>query len=684
MCTNMKPPFRLSLFLVAAFCHAPAFAQEPTDFLSEYALKQRAWQVEAPRRAQWLTSLRKTSGPDTSGFDALYYDLNLNISTSPQNLTGTVFGRFRSTKNGLATVKLDFDKSPNWQNFSVTGNAASWTHAGSVLGVQLDRVYNIGETFELTVQYSGVPSQGGLKGFAFDTNQYGDLVVSTLSEPFLARTWWPCKDDPSDKADSVRVSVTVPNNLLVGSNGLLVATNDNGNGTKTFVWKESYPITTYLVSLAISNYATFSDRFEYAPGQFLPIEYYVYPAQLNSAKTAFANVPTMLRVFSELFGEYPFLKEKYGHAVFPWGGAMEHQTLTSIGSVSTSAEYVYAHELAHQWYGDLVTCENWGDIWLNEGFATYSEALYYRALNGVQAYHNYMNARLGSMTSWGSEAVYRYNTQDVWAIFNRTVYDKGAWVLHALRHVIGDSVFLKILRNYPNDPAFKFKSATTAQFRDYCEQIAGTDLNWFFQQWIYEPYFPVYQWGYVVTPAQNGYALYLEIRQTQSQVSPQYHHLYKMPIDIRVTYADRTTQTFVVWDSLAVQRFQITLPQSPVAVSFDPDRWILREARQIPVSAVLVNDETPRAFALMQNYPNPVALNKTTTANLVYTIPQTTEVELRVYDSLGRQVHTLILGKQMPGTYLVPFETKNLAAGIYLYRLRAGQNVATRKMAVIR
>ncbi|NUO79852.1 T9SS type A sorting domain-containing protein, partial [candidate division KSB1 bacterium] len=438
------------------------------------------------------------------------------------------------------------------------------------------------------------------------------------------------------------------------------------------------------VSLAISNYATFSDRFEYAPGQFLPLEYYVYPAQLTTAKAAFATVPNMLRIFSERFGEYPFLKEKYGHAVFPWGGAMEHQTLTSIGSVSMSAEWVYAHELAHQWFGDLVTCENWGDIWLNEGFATYSEALYYRALNGVQGYHNYINASLGSMRSWGSDPVYRYNTDDVWYIFNRTVYDKGGWVLHTLRHVLGDSVFLKILHDYPNDPAFKFKSATTAQFRDYCEQVAGIDLDWFFQQWIYEPYFPVYQWGYALTPDQGGYSLYLEIRQTQAQVSPEYDHLYKMPIDIRVTYGDRTTQTLVVWDSLAVQSFRIPLANSPIAVSFDPDRWILREAQKIPVSAVLVNGETPRAFALMQNYPNPIVRNGTAKSNFVYTIPQTTDVELRIYDSLGREVEAFVLGKQTPGTYLVPFETKNLAAGIYLYRLRAGKNVATKKMAVVR
>jgi aminopeptidase N len=145
----------------------------------------------------------------------------------------------------------------------------SWTHANWVLSVQLNRPYNVGETFSITVHYSGLPRVSGMKGFGFDVNQYGDLVISTLSEPYQAQNWWPCKDDPADKADSVRISVTVPENLIAAYNGLLTSGINNGNGTKTYVWKENYPIATYLVSLAISNYATFSDRFEYLPGQYL-------------------------------------------------------------------------------------------------------------------------------------------------------------------------------------------------------------------------------------------------------------------------------------------------------------------------------------------------------------------------------------------------------------------------------
>lgn len=334
-------------FCIYALAHFPALAQTPEPGYFEHMYQAtRAGLAREHSRAPAALALAKTAAADTSGYDAVSYDLNFTVTLSPNNLAGVMTGVFRSTRDQLTQITLDFDAREGiapWQGFSVAGNISSFTHANWKLNVRLDRAYQRGEMFSVTVRYAGLPRQGGFKGFGFDQNRYGDLVISSLSEPFLARTWWPSKDDPTDKADSVRVSVTTPSHMIGASNGVLTSQTDNGNGTKTFVWQERYPITTYLVSLAISNYATFQDRFEYAPGQFLPLEYYVYPAQLSTARTAFANVPEMLRIYSNLFGPYPFLKEKYGHAVFEWGGAMEHQTLTSIGGVSTNWEYIYAH-----------------------------------------------------------------------------------------------------------------------------------------------------------------------------------------------------------------------------------------------------------------------------------------------------------------------------------------------------
>lgn len=629
-------------------------------------------------------ALAKNAAPDTSGYDAIYYDLNFTVTVAPNNLIGTATGEFRSTRDQLDHITLDFDAREGltpWQGFSVTGNVASWTHANWMLRVQLDRAYQRGETFRVTVRYAGVPRQGGFKGLGFDQNRYGDLVISSLSEPFLARTWWPCKDDPMDKADSVRVTLTTPQTMLGASNGVLISQTDNGNGTKTFVWQERYPITTYLVSLAISNYATFQDRFEYAPGQFLPLDYYVYPAQLSTARTAFANVPEMLRIFSNLFGPYPFLHEKYGHAAFEWGGAMEHQTLTSIGTVSTNWEYVYAHELAHQWFGDLVTCSDWGNIWMNEGFASYCEALYAEGRFGTSAYHSYMNAALGSILSWGSDAIYRYQTTDTRYIFHNTVYEKGAWVLHMLRRVLGDAAFFDIMRNYAYDPAFKFLNASTEQFRDYCEARSGQELDWFFEQWIYKPHFPVYQWGYA---AQTG-ALRVKIDQRQNTVSASYDHVYKMPVDLRVTYSDGTSENFVLWDSLLSQTFSFAVNKTVQAVSFDPDNWILKQAQRVPLSVNEDNGATIRAYHLAQNFPNP--FNPQT--GIRYELPEAALVEIAVFDVRGEKIRTLVRDKQPMGRYELTWDGKDeagkaRATGVYMLRLQAGAITLSCKMLLLR
>ncbi len=665
-----------------------AFAQHSDD--PEHARKyhvalqaQKSEQMAQVRH--WLAKPAVT--PSDTGWDAVYYDLNLTISISPDNLQGTVTGRFRSTVDNLQAITLNFDSREDivpWQGLQVSGNISSWTHANWLLSVQLDRAYNRGEFFDITVRYAGVPRSSGLKGFGFDRNTYGDPVISTLSEPYQARTWWPCKDDPEDKADSVRLTITVPKPLLAASNGVLVSESDNGNGTRTFVWKESYPITSYLVSLAISNYATFTDQYEYAPGRFLPLVYYVYPAQLNTARTAFATLPGMLRIYSERFGAYPFLTEKYGHAVFEWGGAMEHQTLTSIGAVRSDWEYIYAHELSHHWFGNLVTCQNWGDIWLNEGFASYSEALYVEALRGKQAYQDYLNGRLAILASWGVEPVYRYRTDDPWYIFHRTVYYKGSWVLHMLRRVLGDSVFMNILREYPNDPAFKFKTATTAQFRDYCEQVSGRELDWFFQQWIYEPYYPVYEWGTATISSAGGNSLFMKIEQTQSRVSADYDHLYKMPLEVEIVFLDRTTERFTVWDSLQVQTFELPLRATPAAVRLDPENWVLKEARRVQLTDLASRDEVVRRFSLSQNYPNP--FNAGTVIR--YELPQSAAVELAIYDLQGKKIYAFPTAAQAAGSHTVMWEGKDqagsqVASGVYVYRLKMGGQVQVRKMILV-
>ncbi|MFQ5584713.1 MAG: M1 family aminopeptidase, partial [Calditrichia bacterium] len=295
------------------------------------------------------------------------------------------------------------------------------------------------------------------------------------------------------------------------------------------------------------------------------------------------------------------------------------------------------------------------------------------------------NSSLGSMSYWATDPIYRYDTTNPWYIFSRTVYDKGAWVLHMLRHVVGDSMLFDILHNYPNDSQFSFGTATTEQFRDFCEQTSGMNLNDFFQVWIYEPYFPVYDWGYVYQPTQTGHSLYLEITQTQDQVNPSYTHIYKMPIDIKVNYVDGTSETFVLWNTQRNQNFTVTLDTVPLSVMFDPDKWILKQEHQVVVTVEEPGEQIASDFLLEQNYPNP--FNPTT--NIGFRIEDYGFVELKIFNVTGGEVKTLISKELSPGDYDVRWDGHNdvgqsVASGVYVYRLKSGNQLAVRKMVLLR
>jgi len=384
-----------------------------------------------------------------------------------------------------------------------------------------------------------------------------------------ARTWWPCKDRPDDKADSMDIYVTCDTTLYCASNGTLIDTTFNGDGTWTFYYQERYPITTYLFSLAISNYSVWEDWYYYGDNDSMLIVNHVYPDRYVTSLSSYDITPYAIGVYADLFGEYPFTDEKYGHANFEWGGAMEHQTVSSMNGGSFGfTEPVIVHELAHQWWGDMITLNNWHEIWLNEGFASYCEALYYEVKDGKAAYHDYMN---GMFYAYGG-TIYIYDTTDVWNIFSSRVYDKGAWVLHQLRHVVGDSVFFECLRTYYNSE-FQHDDATTEGFKNICETVSGTELDSFFDQWIYGTYFPKYMWSYrsELDPADGRYWTYFQLRQGQT-TPPQ---TFTMPIDLVFTYASGIDTT-VLFNDVNNTIYILKTDEQPTDIQLDPDQWIQR------------------------------------------------------------------------------------------------------------
>jgi len=515
-----------------------------------------AWKAAGLQRARMLAA---PATANQQAYDVHYYDLDLTPNPATAVLTGTVRMKASVVSGPLTTVELDFYANLTVDAVTSGGVAATSSRSGNVLTVNLDKDYATGELLDVVVAYHGSPGVSGYFGFN-TTPPNNRTLIWSLSEPFGARSWWPCKDAPEDKADSVDIRVTVPTGMITASNGTRVEATDNGTVAVTR-WRERYPIATYLVSLASYPYTVTTDHYRYSPTDSMPIQFFNFPESVAGAAAVQAKVKDMIAAYADVFGEYPFIAEKYGHAQFLFGGGMEHQTCTGLG---VFIEYVVAHELAHQWWGDLVTCRDFHHIWVNEGFATYCEALWAEAVSGAAAYHE----DLGFNKYFGPGTIYVPDLSDENRIFDSNLsYDKVSWVLHMLRRVLGDPVFFAALRQFYVQ--YGYSTATTEDFRDVCEAVSGRNLHAFFQQWIYGEYYPHYVSSWTSAAAADGYDVTLRLDQVQSW------QLFNMPLDVTVTTA-AGEQAFVIADSLAMQTFTLHVDAAPTAVAVDRDDWVLK------------------------------------------------------------------------------------------------------------
>jgi hypothetical protein len=505
-------------------------------------------------------------------YDVIYHKIELKVDVPSTLLYGNVKMAAKSLSPGLDSVEVDFDAAMTIDSiYTEEGTLLAFSHAGYRATIRLDRAYDVDSIFSFYIRYHGTPATGGFQGFSFDSYE-GSPVVSSLSEPYLARTWWPCKDRPDDKIDSLDIFVTCDTALYCASNGKLIDTVNNGDGTKTFSYQVRYPITTYLFSVAISDYVVWKNYYKYAPDDSMEIVNHVYPSQYEYSLPRWGITPYAIGVFADIFGEYPFLNEKYGHANFEWGGGMEHQTVTSMGGNWFGFyEPVVVHELSHQWWGDMITCNNWHEIWLNEGFASYSEALYYEVKSGKASYHSYM----AGMTYTGGGTIYIYDTTNVGSIFGSIVYDKGAWLLHMLRHIVGDANFFNILSAYYNS-VYKYDDVNSAQFQEICESVSGMELDYFFNEWLFGTYYPRYSYSYMneLDPTDGKYWTYFFLEQTQS-TAPQ---VFIMPIDLKFTFSPADTFTTTIFNDSRRKMYFFKNNLAPTGISLDPMNWILNDS----------------------------------------------------------------------------------------------------------
>ncbi|AWM12990.1 peptidase M1 [Flavobacterium sediminis] len=556
--------------------------------------------------------------PNTQNYDITYHELRFSVDPAVYFISGQVTTTFTALED-MNSITFDLTDVLTVSSVTLGGVPLTFTqNVSEELVINLPTTIINGTSATITINYSGAPDTDEAAFTA--TTHSGTPVIYTLSEPFGARDWWPCKQDLNDKVDSIDVYITAPDTYVSVTNGLEQSVVDNGNGTKTTHFHHGHPIPAYLVAIAVTNYQIYTQTA--GIGTTFPIVNYIYPENYTTAQTQLAETLPIMNVFETLFEPYPFLNEKYGHAQFGWGGGMEHTTVSFMGSFGRN---LIAHELAHQWFGDKITCGTWKDIWLNEGFAEYLSGLIVENLDGVTNFVSWKASKISNITSQVDGAVYLTDTEatNVSRIFSgRLSYNKGAMVLHMLRWKMGDALFFQALQNYLADANLAYAYAITPQLQSHLEAVYGSSLTEFFNDWIYNQGYP----SYTIT-AQNWGAgqAKITVNQSQSTASVTY---FEMPLEIRLLGAGGEIQDVVVDNTYNGQEFVVAVPFVVSDVEFDPNYHIISRNN----TATLGTD----SFTIDESitlYPNPV--------QDVLTIKMPNSMLLQnvtIYNDLGQKV----------------------------------------------
>jgi len=538
-------------------------------------------------------------------YDVHFYKLDIALERTSTYISGNVVIAAKVTAATLDTFGFELHPALSIDSLLVNGNKITPQRTGNAVIVPLPASLGQGAAVQAQVFYKGTPPSSGGGGFGNGiTNDFspswGNQVTWTLSQPFAAHEWWPCKQVLTDKADSTEVWITTSSSNKAGSNGVLQQVVSLPGSKVRYEWKSRYPISYYLVSVAVAQYVDYTITANPAGApQPIVIQNYIYnnPQTLPNFQNDIDETADMLEAFSEKFGLYPFYEEKYGHCMAPIQGGMEHQTMTTQGFFEFT---LTAHELMHQWFGNYVTCAGWQDIWLNEGFASYGEYLAYESLRSPAQAAAYMNDVHDNVKSQPGGSVYVADTTDDARIFSsRLSYDKGSTLVHTLRYLVNnDSLFYGAIKAYLNQ--YAFGTARTANLQQVVEQYTGINLTDFVQQLFYGEGYPTYN----VTYNYAAGNLYLEVLQTTSSaVTP----FFSMPVTYRLGRLNAPDTTVRLVPDANISRYIIPLSDSVTSIVVDPDNGLVNDDQVIFDSSlqfVFTGTDEP-AQPVLRVYPNP-------------------------------------------------------------------------------
>lgn len=523
----------------------------------------------------------------TNNYDNIYNRCYWKIDPFVNYIAGNITSYFKPTSANFSQIEFDLSSSLTVDSIKYHQTLVSFIHDDfDLLKINLNTIIAINQIDSLTIYYQGLPQNGNSETFIQEIHD-NYPIIWTKSEPYGAKDWWPCKQNLNDKVDSLDIYVEIPFGNKVASNGKLIEIISNSN-SNTYHWKSLYPIAAYLVAIGVTNYTEFS-QYVVHPSITYEVLNYVYPETLDTALVHTLEIIDILNLYDSLTIIYPFAAEKYGHAQFGWGGGMEHQTMSFMINFDFG---LMAHECAHQWFGDYITCGSWEDIWLNEGFATFFEGLAQQKLH-PENWYNWRYFKKNNITSKSYGTVFCDDTTNISRIFDgRLTYNKGAYILHMLRWKLGDSLFFNALTNYLNDPTLKYNYAKTQSLITHLEVTSGQDLTSFFDKWFYKQGYPTYE---VIWNKKND-LLNLQINQVTSDPSVLF---YEMPVPIKIIGEFMDT-TIILNHLYSGQIFTTSIPFPIKEIQFDPEMWILSR------NNLVINSNTDYTNPFQINiFPNP-------------------------------------------------------------------------------
>ena len=615
-------------------------------------------ETEMKAATNFQKSLRIGNSMASADFNVTYYRCEWDLDPAVRYIRGVVTSYFSIT---VATNTITFDLHNGLTVDSVIfrKQAISYQQTpANNLTIRFPQTLPVNQQDSVSIYYQGIPPNEGLGSFVTSV-QNGTPVLWTLSEPYGAKDWWPCKNGTDDKADSIDIVVTYPDQYSSSSNGLLLYQTKR-NGKQTDHWQHRYPIASYLVAVAITNYVVEKDSAR-INNSMLPVKMYSYRANTVDFRNATLVARECLEKFSSLWGPYPFLKESYSQTQFGWGGGMEHQTNSFI---TNSQSQVAAHELSHQWFGDKVTCNSWTDIWLNEGFASYAQIVYLENFEPATLMANVeRNRKFVTSVPGGSMKV--NDTSSIGRIFDsRLSYNKGACVLRMIRWRLGDSLFFRAIRQYLNDPLVSYRSASTKDLIRNLEQASGQSFSEFFKDWYEGEGFPSYQLHWTIN--RNNW-IKITLNQTVSHPSVAF---FEMPVPVLLKQNGGRDTLMVLNNTKNGEEFWLNPGFKTDTVIFDPDIMLLSDGNTVIKSAVVENRQN-----LIQIFPNPVQANLTVSVKN----PTGTKISVHLLNAAAQLINSkevVITGRDE----LINISTGNLPAGMYWLQIGGTDFKVTRKV----